>query len=266
MQTTHPPVEMGTLVRRHWFKLVLIALGIYLFLQKDFSFQLNMHAPDPAAPAREAAPVAPAAKVPAPVVRKAPPARMTQAAPATIKVTPPPAPVPPARMEIGVPGRGAAPQGSYGSRATQILRAVGDDQQLQLLERFAKVAISEQQKYGVPASITLASALLHSHGGTRDMAAAGNNYFALACEANTSDYGTYQGDCYRHFTNAWSSFRAHSEYITSGRFVDMRNLAATDYKAWAIGLERIGYGREPELASALVGIIERFRLQELDRG
>ena len=267
MQTTNPPIGMGTLLRRHWFKVALVAFGLYLFLQKDFSFQLNMHAPTETAPVQQAAPAPPAVKVPAPVVRKTPPpARLTQTPPATINVTPPPAPVPPARMEIAAPSWGSTPKGSYGSRAAQILRTVDEDRQLQFLERFAKVAISEQQKYGVPASLTLANALLHSHGGTRDMATAGNNYFALECDAATTDYGTYQSGCYQHFNNAWSSFRAHSKYVTTGRFADMRQLAPTDYKAWAIGLERIGYSQEPELASALVSLIERFQLQELDRG
>ena len=261
MHTTNPPVSAGTLLRRHWFKLALVAFGLYLFLQKDFSFQINMRAPDEAAPTEA---VRPAVVVPAPVVRATPPpAKMTQAAPATIKVTPPPAPLPPARMEIAGPSWGSAAT-PVGSRAAQVLRTVSEDRQLQFLERFAKVAISEQQKYGVPASVTLANALLHSHGGTRDMTTAGNNYFALTCDAATTDYANYQGNCYRHFNNAWSSFRAHSQYVTTGRFATLRGLTPTDYKAWAIGLEREGFSAEPELAGALVTLIERFGLAELD--
>ena len=265
MSTTTLPASPGRFLRRHWFKLAVLAFGLYLFFQKDFSVQLNMRAPGAPAPIEQPAiPAPPKVEVPAPVVHTPPPPtkRMTQRAPATIRVAPPPAPAPPARMEMTVPSWGSAAP----ARASQALRTVSDEVQLQFLERFAKVAISEQRKYGVPASITLANALLHSHGGTRDMSRAGNNFFALECAADTRDYADYQGECYRHFNNAWSSFRAHSEHVTTGRFESLRQLAPTDHKAWAIGLERIGYSREPGLAAELVRLVARFKLDELDRG
>ena len=255
MQTTTSPLSLGALIQRHWFKLVIIGFGLYLYLQKDFRFQVDMRAP-----ATQEEVQSPAPFVPAPVVSA--PAKMTATPPATIKITPPPAPAPPARMEMWSLGSPSTP---VVTGAVQHLERVDESVQLQFLQRFAKVAISEQQKYGVPASITLANALLHSHAGQRDMARAGNNFFALPCDGATTTQGTYQGSCYRHFNNAWSSFRAHSQYVTNGSFESLRHLGSTDYRAWALALERHRFGEERELAATLVRLIEQFKLHELDQ-
>ena len=53
--------------------------------------------------------------------------------------------------------------------------------------------------------------------------------------------------------------------MTTGRFLSMRQLSSTDYKAWAVGLEREGYSSEPDLAAKLVQLIEEFQLYELDK-
>ncbi len=52
------------------------------------------------------------------------------------------------------------------------------------LTRFGHVAQAEQEKFGIPASVTLATALLYSRAGTAAGTRTHNNYFALGCTAD----------------------------------------------------------------------------------
>lgn len=134
------------------------------------------------------------------------------------------------------------------------LESVGEDKVLDYLKRFAQVAVSERRKYGVPASITLANALLHSQAGQSKDAQNSNNHFDIKKNGKTE-----------YFESAWSSFRGHSKYVTSGTFKSLRQLSNTDYKAWAKGLQNAGYNNDSNLASQLISTIEQFNLYELDK-
>jgi len=47
--------------------------------------------------------------------------------------------------------------------------------------RFAPVAMAEMGRYGVPASITVAQAILHSNAGDDAIAIKNNNHFGIQC-------------------------------------------------------------------------------------
>ena len=147
------------------------------------------------------------------------------------------------------------------------LERVDDKVKHDYLKRFARVVINERRKYGIPSSIILACGLLQSHAGQRDLAKQGNNHFALNCTLDwEGESGSYNGACYKHYENAWTSFRDHSVYLTSGKFAQLTTLESIDYKAWAKGLEKLGYGNDMDnLGKHLVSIIEEYGLQDLDR-
>ena len=135
------------------------------------------------------------------------------------------------------------------------------------IARFSKVAASERKKFGIPASIILGNALLHSLAGTAEIAEAGaNNHFALRCTPDwQGPQRTYAGQCYRQYENAWTSFRDHSFYITTGSFSHLRQLSDTDYKGWADALEKAGFSQEKDLGRQLVKAIQVYGLEKLDR-
>jgi len=133
------------------------------------------------------------------------------------------------------------------------LDKVSEEIQMAYLKRFAHVAVSERKKYGIPSSIILANALLHSYAGNNTAAQSTNNHFGLQ-----------ENGRMKQFENAWSSFRAHSEYITTGKFSDLRKLPKTDYQVWAKGLQELGYNQENDLAKNLLSLIDKFQLYELD--
>jgi flagellum-specific peptidoglycan hydrolase FlgJ len=142
---------------------------------------------------------------------------------------------------------------------------IDDDTKISFLKRFAQVAVAEQKKYGIPASIVLANALQQSFAGKRELTLKSNNHFALPCTFDWTGGNEQMGsECYRKYENAWLSFRDHSIFITSGKFSELRN--SKDYKAWAKGLQSLGYpSGSDNLAEDLIKIIEKYGLNNLDK-
>ena len=137
--------------------------------------------------------------------------------------------------------------------------------------RFAPVAMAEMGRYGVPASITVAQAILHSNAGDDPLAAKSNNHFGIRCfskecpKGHCSHHGTQaHKSFYRNFNTAWESFRAHSLLLTNKKYEHLLKLDKKDYQGWAKGLQKAGYSKDPQYAAKLIRIIEAMQLVELD--
>lgn len=242
-----------TFVRKNWYKLAFLGFLLYIFLQKDLSFSINLNAPF-----REEEP-AQIESQPRQQPIKKPLEKLSDndIAPTMSKISEK------AVGRFGFPFFGSAEKQP---NVFDHLAQIDDKTKLAYLERFANVAINERKKFGIPSSIILANALLHSTAGRNDLAHNGNNHFALSCDANwTEQSGDYHGQCFKHYDNAWLNFRDHSNYITTERFLPLRQLGTTNYKAWAAALERERFSNEPDLAEKLVQLIEIFQLYELDK-
>jgi flagellum-specific peptidoglycan hydrolase FlgJ len=140
----------------------------------------------------------------------------------------------------------------------------------QYIKHFAKTAIMEQQKFGIPASITLAQGLLESNAGESRLAMESNNHFGIKCKSkckgctcrNYTDDSVY--DMFRVFESNWESFRAHSELLMGERYKGLHRLKKTDYESWAYGLKKAGYATDPRYAEKLIALIEYFQLYRFD--
>ncbi|MFK7981129.1 MAG: glucosaminidase domain-containing protein [Saprospiraceae bacterium] len=234
-------------LKQHWFKVALMSVVLYLFVQKDFQFSINLNSPVESEP-----------------IEMSPENQQLQVAP---------------KKEIFTERKKKSTKnldkfempypfgGSSKTSPMDNLAKIDDKVKHDYLKRFARVVINERRKYGIPSSIILACGLLQSQGGQRDMAKQGNNHFSLTCSLGwEGDSGVYQNTCYQHYENAWTSFRDHSTYLTSGKFGQLTTLESTDYRGWAKGLENLGYGNKmDDLASHLISIIETYGLDELDR-
>lgn len=130
------------------------------------------------------------------------------------------------------------------------------------IKRFVHVAINEQKKYGVPASITLANSLLNSDVGKRKMTKRSNNYFAIPCTEKWSGKKLDAETCYRAYESAWSSFRDHSIFLT--KELKLSSLYDEDYKAWAKALEASGKFDTKDLEKNLIKVIEQLELFRFD--
>ncbi len=155
--------------------------------------------------------------------------------------------------------------GGQGMTAYQALQKLPDEQIAAFLERFSDLAKEEQQKYGIPASIILANGLLHSQAGSHPAAVEANNFFALAVTADwLGAQKTFDGQPYRTYQNAWTSFRDHSLFVTTGSYASLVEIGKTDYQRWAAALEKQGFGSEKDLATQLLQVIDEWQLFRLD--
>lgn len=139
------------------------------------------------------------------------------------------------------------------------------------VERFAKIARTEREIYGIPASITLAQGLLESDAGGSRLSVESSNHFGIKCRSkcrgctcrNYTDDSRY--DMFRVFNSAWESYREHSKLLTGSRYQHLLNLPMTDYEGWAHGLKKAGYATDKRYAEKLIKIIEELKLYKYDR-
>lgn len=140
----------------------------------------------------------------------------------------------------------------------------------QYIATYRDIAIEKMQRHGIPASITLAQGLLESGNGGSRLAIEGNNHFGIKCKGSWTGAKVYhdddaKGECFRKYPSAEMSYEDHSTFLTSStRYAELFKLKATDYKGWAHGLKAAGYATNPQYASLLINIIERYSLNEYD--
>lgn len=144
--------------------------------------------------------------------------------------------------------------------------------QLKYIERFAKVAQGEMEKFGIPASITLAQGLLESDAGKSVLASRSNNHFGIKCFEKNCSRGHCTNfsddshkDFFRKFGTAWESYRAHSLFLQRAHYQFLYQLKSTDYQGWAKGLQKAGYATDQQYAQKLIRLIEELGLQKYDQ-
>lgn len=141
---------------------------------------------------------------------------------------------------------------------------------LDYIESYSSIAVSEQAKFGIPASITMAQGLLESGAGQSELARKSNNHFGIKCHTGWTGERTYHDDdarqeCFRKYKHVSESFDDHSLFLTSRpRYAELFKLKPTDYKGWAHGLKKAGYATDPNYAHKLIKIIEDYDLHQLD--
>jgi len=141
------------------------------------------------------------------------------------------------------------------------------------IERYAPVAVAEMQKFGIPASITLAQGLLESNAGDSQLAQSTNNHFGIKCFSNKCKKGhcaNFTDDTHKDFfvryDNVWSSYRAHSAFLkNSRRYGQLFQLQPTDYRGWARGLAQAGYATDKMYADKLIALIQNLELDQYDQ-
>ena len=138
------------------------------------------------------------------------------------------------------------------------------------IHKFHKMAIAEMHEYSIPASITLAQGILESGNGNSELSVKSRNHFGIKCHKGWTGKKVYHDDdeeqeCFRKYKNVSDSYRDHSEFLKNReRYAELFTYKITDYKSWARGLKKAGYATNPEYATKLIGLIERFDLAQYD--
>lgn len=142
------------------------------------------------------------------------------------------------------------------------------------VERFAPVAVAEMRQYRIPASVTLAQALLESNAGESKLSASINNHFGVKCFSKRCKRGhcvNFSDDTHKDFfvkyANASGSFRAHSQFLKkTKRYRHLFEFDQKDYRNWSRGLAEAGYATDKKYGEELIAVIQTLRLDRYDEG
>jgi hypothetical protein len=142
------------------------------------------------------------------------------------------------------------------------------------IEQYAEEAMEQQRLYGIPASVTLAQALLESANGQSRLAKNENNHFGIkATDAWIKGGGRYAlynddkpNEKFCSYDTVAESYTHHSQFLkNNSRYAQCFTLASDDYRGWANGLAAAGYATNKRYAQTLIYVIEKNGLDKYDR-
>ena len=141
------------------------------------------------------------------------------------------------------------------------------------IEKIKDGAIETQRKYGVPASLTIAQAILETGWGKYSV---GNNVFGIKASPSWTG-GTvtcatgevYDGQAvatsgtFRAYASIADSIADHAKlFVNNSCYHNI--LGCTDYKLACRNVQADGYATDPDYANKLISIIEDNDLQQFD--
>jgi uncharacterized FlgJ-related protein len=141
--------------------------------------------------------------------------------------------------------------------------------QKEYIDAWKAEAIMQMQAYKIPASITMAQAILESSSGNSTLAREGKNHFGIKCHDWNGKTMSLDDDkpneCFRVYSKVEDSYKDHSLFLRNHkRYAALFQLEITDYASWANGLKSAGYATNPKYAELLIQLIEKQNLAVLD--
>ena len=133
---------------------------------------------------------------------------------------------------------------------------------------YKALAISEEQRSGVPAAIILAQGLHESQAGTSELCRASNNHFGIKCKDDWKGGVVYHDDdarqeCFRSYPTAADSYHDHTEFLLHGsRYAFLFSLDPSDYQGWAYGLKKAGYATNVHYPQILIRLVRDYNLEQ----
>lgn len=164
---------------------------------------------------------------------------------------------------------------STSKHAQSNVRTAGNNQNpayIAYIYEFSSLAVEQMNKYDIPASITLAQALLESGAGRSTLARKSNNHFGIKATSDwkgkkvtAPDWG---GNFYfRAYRTPEESYEDHSRFLKRHpRYAGLFKLKKTDYEGWAYGLKKAGYAEDPQYPNSLIRLIDTYELMRFDSG
>lgn len=166
--------------------------------------------------------------------------------------------------------------------------ALGKDEQLAFISSAVPGAQRSEKELGVPASVTIAQAILESAWGQRHMGNA-NNYFGI--KAQVKDGKVTYGDIatgyveritkeydkngrpyttvayFRAYRNMADSILDHGVFLTGKRYRKALDAYAKsrDADEYARGIHDAGYATDPKYAQSLISLMKRYDLHQYNR-
>ena len=136
------------------------------------------------------------------------------------------------------------------------------------IEKFKDNAIRIMHETGVPASIILGVAMHESASGKSAIAKNLNNQFGVKGGGGAVYYKNNKKvrSSYKRYDSVMDSFQDFARIMTERKpFSNLSDkFTQYDYKGWAKGIQRGGYASSKKWAAQVLGIIDKYDLNELD--
>jgi flagellum-specific peptidoglycan hydrolase FlgJ len=137
-----------------------------------------------------------------------------------------------------------------------------------------------QAATGVPASVTIAQAILESDWGRSGLATRGHNYFGIKAQTKGGTLGAismetdevFDGervtieDNFRKYSSMEESFIDHGRFFIENPRYAAALKVSNDPRAFAREIARAGYATDPQYAEKLIKIMEANELFQYDLG
>lgn len=137
------------------------------------------------------------------------------------------------------------------------------------IEAYSELAKVQMRRYGIPASVTLAQAIIESANGKSTLSNVANNHFGIKGDF----HGNYvladddkSNEHFKKYDNVGQSYEDHSKVLMNDRYRKLtKNLAPDDYRGWATAIKKGGYATDGNYVKTIVGVIEGANLQKYDQ-
>jgi flagellum-specific peptidoglycan hydrolase FlgJ len=150
--------------------------------------------------------------------------------------------------------------------------------QREFILAIAPGARESQRKTGVPASVTLAQAILESDWGRSKLTREANNLFGIKALNGPGSAGTYEIDteevddgeivtvpaAFKAYTSLAESIVDHGRWFHENSRYRNALKVRDDPRAFAYAINDAGYATDPAYAPKLIGLIDRFKLDAYD--
>lgn len=139
------------------------------------------------------------------------------------------------------------------------------------LDQYREYAKDQMKRYGIPASITMAQAIIESGAGKSKVALEANNHFGMKAGKDDIKVGNYvlaKDDeptlsKFKKYDSIEDSYESHSKLLTGKRYAN--SFSPTDYRSWAQHLQKKGYATNKGYSNLLISFIDQNHLDELDK-
>jgi len=158
------------------------------------------------------------------------------------------------------------------------LPVLGRTPQEQFIASIGEAAVESADRTGVPASVTIAQAILETYWGSSRLAREDNNYFGIKAQTKSGSAGSVSFDvweviggrnvvqtqAFRAYNTIAESFVDHGLFfVENGRYAAAM-AARDDAKQFAREINRAGYATDPAYAGKLIGLMDRYNLYRYD--
>lgn len=158
------------------------------------------------------------------------------------------------------------------------LPVLGDTPQERYIGSVARAAVASADDTGVPASVTIAQAILESYWGSSRLSTEANNYFGIKAQSRPGTAGVVWFDVwevvggrsvvqhqpFRAYHTLAESFADHGHFfLENGRYAAALAVRR-DARQFARAIASAGYATDPAYASKLIGLMDRYDLYRYD--